>query len=132
MSERFMSVKEVLHEIDKLLDKEATIITKALSQIDDPLYRASLADVLSHIIANKNQVNGLRNLYIFGAPKASAKDKEAYLRAMRESVRLFGQATRLLQKLSDMAVDPRIKGYINIMLSLWKYSLKVGRRVVRR
>jgi len=132
MSERFMSVKEILHEIDKLLDEEAMVITKALSKVDDPLYRATLSDILSHIIANKNQVSGLRSIYIFGAPKPSAKDKEVYAKALRNSVRLFAQATRLLQRLSDMAVDPRIRGYIDTMLSLWKYSLKVGKKVLKR
>lgn len=132
MSKKFMSVKEILHEIDKLLDEEAMVITKALSKVDDPLYRAALSDILSHIIANKNQVSGLRNIYVFGAPKPSAKDKEVYSKALKDSVKLFTQATRLLQKLSDMAVDPRIKGYIDTMLNLWKYSLKVGKKVSKR
>lgn len=132
MSEKFLSIKEILHEMDKLLDKEATIISKALSEVDDPLYRATLSNILSCIITNKSQLSGLRYIYVFGTPKPTPKDKEKYIKALRESTKLFNEVTKLLQKLSEMEGDPRTKKYIDTMLNLWKFSVKVGKKSLRR
>jgi hypothetical protein len=132
VSQEFLSVKEILHEIDKLLDKEATVITKALSEIDDPLYRVALNDILSCIHANKDQLAGLRAVYLMGAPKPSKKDKERYVKALAQSVKYFREATKLLKKLAEIEGEPRIKSYIDIMVNLWEYSVKVGRRVASK
>ncbi len=132
MSEKFLSVKEILHEIDKLLDKEATVVTKALSEIDDPLYRATLTDILSCIYTNKSQLVGLKTVYLMGAPKPSKEDKEKYAKALKESVKLFREATKLLKKLAEIEGEPRIKSYIDIMVDLWSHSVKIGRKAVRR
>ncbi|OYT56396.1 MAG: hypothetical protein B6U75_00855 [Desulfurococcales archaeon ex4484_217_1] len=132
MSEKFLSVKEILHEIDKLLDKEATIITRALSEIDDPLYRATLTDILSCIYTNKSQLAGLKAVYLMGAPKPSKEDKERYTKALAQSVKYFREATRLLKKLAEIEGEPRIKRYIDIMVDLWSHSVKVGRKAARK
>ncbi len=132
MSEKFLSVKEILHEIDKLLDREAIVIAKGLSEIDDPLYRAALTDILSCIYTNKSQLAGLKAIYLLGAPKPSEEDKEKYVRTLAQSLKYFREATRLLKKLAEIEGEPRIKSYIDIMVDLWSHSVRVGRRVARR
>jgi len=132
VSEKFLSVKEILHEIDKLLDREAIVIAKGLSEIDDPLYRAALTDILSCIYTNKSQLAGLKAIYLLGAPKPSEEDKEKYVRTLAQSLKYFREATRLLKKLAEIEGEPRIKSYIDIMVDLWSHSVRVGRRVARR
>jgi len=132
VSEKFLSVKEILHEVDKLLDKEAIVIAKALSEIDDPLYRAALTDILSCIYTNKSQLAGLKAVYLLGAPKPSEEDKEKYTKALAQSLKYFREATKLLKKLAEIEGEPRIKSYIDIMVDLWSYSVKVGRKTLRK
>jgi len=132
VSEKFLSVKEILHEIDKLLDREAIVIAKGLSEIDDPLYRAALTDILSCIYTNKSQLAGLKAVYLLGAPKPSEKDKEKYVKTLAQSLKYFREATRLLKKLAEIEGEPRIKSYIDIMVDLWSHSVRVGRRAARR